>query len=121
VQNLLFAEIVKLPWVILSSVDLNYFNGGMFNFVQAMWNFRKISGEILMKISRESFVKRIQTLVPKYSGNFRVKFWRRFRCRNTIYNRYNYPLQGRVPTIKNCVYASSEKISSEYLSFYVHI
>jgi len=36
--------------------DLSYFNLGMFNFVQVMWNFCKISGEIFAK--------------------FRVKFWR---------------------------------------------
>jgi len=67
----------------LSSADLSYFNLGMFNFVQVIWNFGKISGEILTKLSRESFVKKIQTFVPKVSENFRVKFWRKFRCRNT--------------------------------------
>jgi len=38
----------------------------------------KILGEILMRLSRESFVKKIQTFVPKVSGNFRVKFRRKF-------------------------------------------
>jgi len=59
---------------IWSSVDISYFNGGMFNFVQIMLNFRKISGEIFTKLSGESFLKKIQTFVPKVSGNFRVKF-----------------------------------------------
>jgi len=59
---------------ILSSAHLSYFNLGMFNFVQVMFNFRKISGEILTKLSWESFVKKIQTFVPKVSGNFRVRF-----------------------------------------------
>jgi len=85
VQNLLFAEIVIIPLDILSSADLSYFNLGMFNFVQVMWNFRKISGEILKKLSQESFVNKIQTFVPKVSGNFCVKFWRKFPCCNTSY------------------------------------
>jgi len=83
VQNLLFAEIVIIPLGILNSADLSYFNLGMFNFVQVMWNFRKISGEILTKFLRESFIKNIQSFMPKVSGNFRVKFRQKFRCRNT--------------------------------------
>jgi len=74
VQNLLFAEIVIIPLDIWSSADLGYFNLCMFNFVQVMRPFRKISGEILTKLSRESFVKKIQTFVSKVSRNFRVKF-----------------------------------------------
>jgi len=50
-----------------------------------MQNFREILCEILMKLLRESFVKKIQTFVQKFSGNFHVKFWRKFRCRNTRY------------------------------------
>jgi len=46
----------------------------MGNFVQVMGNFRKISGEILTKVLRESLDKKIQTFMPKVSGNFRVKF-----------------------------------------------
>jgi len=34
----------------------------------------KISGEILTKLSGKSFLKKIQTFVPKVSGNFCVKF-----------------------------------------------
>jgi len=63
-----------IPLDIWSCTDLSYFNGSMFNFVQVMWNFRKISGEILTKLSGESFLKKIQIFVPKVSGNFRVKF-----------------------------------------------
>jgi len=36
-----------------------------------------------MKLSKESFVKKNQTFMPKVSGNFRMKFWRKFPCRNT--------------------------------------
>jgi len=45
----------------------------------------EISGEILTKFSGESFLKNIQTFVSKVSGNFRLKFWRKFPCRNTNY------------------------------------
>jgi len=74
VQNLLFAEIVIIPLDILSSADLSYFNSDMFNFLQIIRNFGKTSGEIMTKVSRQSFVKKIQTSVPKVAGNFRVKF-----------------------------------------------
>jgi len=33
----IFAEISIIPLEILSSADLNYFNGGMFNCVQVIW------------------------------------------------------------------------------------
>jgi len=53
-------------------LDLSYFNDGMFNFVQVMWNFRKILGEILTKLSEKSFLKKIQTFESK-------SFWK-FSC-----------------------------------------
>jgi len=56
------------------------------NFTRPGWYF-------LMKLSRESFVKKLQTIVPKFSGNFRVKFWSKFRCRkfrNTRHRPENY-------------------------------
>jgi len=53
-------------------------------------NFVKIShvpGDIFSTyLSRESFLKKLQTFVPKFSENFRVKFWQKFHCRNTNRN-----------------------------------
>jgi len=49
-------------------------------------NFKHPGWYFSMKLSREIFVKNLQTFVPKFSGNFRVKFRRKFCCRNTTYN-----------------------------------
>jgi len=53
-------------------------------FMVGAWNTKwcwkcclKIDSYIL------GFVKNIQIFLPKVSGNFRLKFWRKFRCSNT--------------------------------------
>jgi len=37
-----FIVSLSVPLDILSSADLSYFNLGMFNFVQVMWNYTRI-------------------------------------------------------------------------------
>jgi len=76
-----------IPLEILSSADLNFFNGGMFNCVQVMWlglcdknrilSFRKISSKF--HTSRVKFVN--ETFTRKFSqkaSNFPPKIFRKF-------------------------------------------
>jgi len=53
------------------------------------WNF-------YAKVSSKKF----QTFLPKFSGNFRVKFWRKFRSRNTTPARLLNGAYRRLPRVK---------------------